>query len=110
MTEIPYLRREGPSRSLLKQLRGGVPAPRAWRRVGRDRQRTGEPLPPDDLSAAAQHHPVHARQPRLLEHVVGADEVVGQQPLEEVVVIGRRGEVNQHVDSLHRPARRRPGR
>ena len=48
------------------------------------------------VAAAGEHHPLHAGQPRRLEHVVGANNVARQLPL-PVVASQIRRQVHHHV-------------
>src|SRR5262249_28338987 len=72
-----------------------------------DRQWAGEALPPDNLPAAGEHHALDAALSRRFEDVVYTDDIVGQQLGEEVIVVGRRGEVYQCLRSARRAFERR---
>ena len=59
---------------------------------------------PDHLPAAGQHHAPHAGQPRCLQDVVDADHVVRQQLRQEVIVVGRGGQVDDRCHALRGPS------
>ena len=81
-------------------FRDRVPAARGERIGDADRPRALVLLDEVHLTGAGEDHAWHGGGLRSLDDVMKAEEIVGEEPSGEVVVVGRGGEVDEGVGTL----------